>query len=138
MGFKTVDLDTKEGRDRYKRMKETKSVQKAFEDEKDSFIESLPPREQKSSFVEPEPAATESISVEEEIFRTGVVVEVDQLRVRTKPSGDVMYFISKGSVVTIMQIVTDSDGENWCKVETAPNRMGWVMKKYIKIRTEGG
>ena len=30
MGFRTIDLDTKEGQDKYKKLKETKSIKETF------------------------------------------------------------------------------------------------------------
>lgn len=122
MGFKTIDLDAPGGYNRYKKLKETNSVQKAFEEEK--FEEKFAPR----------PASEEVYnSPKESAVRQGVVTGVDQLRVRTKPEGEILYLISLSSVVTILD-----EMEGWYKVETAPGRVGWVMKQYIQVYTEGG
>lgn len=122
MGFKTIDLDAPGGYNRYKKLKETNSVQKAFEEEK--FEEKFAPR----------PSSEEVYnSPKESAVRQGVVTGVDQLRVRTKPEGEILYLISLSSVVTILD-----EMEGWYKVETAPGRVGWVMKQYIQVYTEGG
>lgn len=132
MGFRTIDLDTKEGLNKYKKLKETKSVRDTFGDE---GIEKFAPR--------PEEPVKEELPKQEEITveaRTqapaalqGVVTGVDQLRVRKQPEGDILYLISKGSIVKILE---DHDG--WLKVETAPGRQGFVMKSFIKVYSEGG
>ena len=150
MGFKTIDLDSPDGYKRYKKMKETNSVKKAFEDEK--LEENLAPRpeeepKQDTSFMqqyegkwetgELPPKQEDPIQVQmnipKEVTVQGVVTGVDQLRVRTRPEGDIMYLISAKSVVTILE-----EMEGWYKVETAPGRVGWVMKAYIQRYSEGG
>lgn len=166
MGFKMIDLDTEEGRKRYDKLKKTKSVKKAFEDEQ--FIEKLAPREEAKTeadktpnFLDLKANAGKEVTMKTEtimpkipfidddddiiigigipvqqkpkIYRKGVVFGLQQLRVRKSPNGEVMYLISEKSIVDILQ----DDGE-WLKVETAPNRIGYVMKEYIKEYTEGG
>lgn len=135
MGFKTIDLDSKDGYERYNKMKETGSVQKAFEDKKDAFIENFAPRPEEP--VEEEPKQEESVTLEVNIkapaVLQGVVTGVDQLRVRKQPEGEILYLISKDSIVKILE---DHDG--WLKVETAPGRQGFVMKSFIKVYSEGG
>ncbi len=131
MGFRTIDLDTKEGQDKYKKLKETKSVRETFGSE---GIEKFAPRpevkeEVKAEVKDPEPTPVTDIPV----VKQGVVTGVSQLRVRTRPEGDIMYLISEKSVVKILD-----EMEGWYKVETAPGRTGWVMKSYIKVYTEGG
>ena len=129
MGFRTIDLDTKEGREKYKKLKETKSIKETFGDE---GIEKFAPRPE----VKKEPEVKEEpieINPPKEISAQGVVTGVGQLRVRTKPGGDIMYLISEKSVVTILE-----EEETWYKVETAPGRIGWVMKQFIQRYTEGG
>lgn len=142
MGFKTIDLDAPGGYKRYNKMKEMNSVKAAFEDEK--LVETLAPRpevkeddnekiqnvqEKEPEVKDPEPTKVTDIPV----VKQGVVTGVGQLRVRTKPEGDIMYLISEKSVVKILD-----EMEGWYKVETAPDRIGWVMKSYIKVYTEGG
>lgn len=132
MGFRTIDLDTKEGLNKYKKLKETKSVRDTFGDE---GIEKFAPR--------PEEPAKEELPKQEEItleaniqapaVLQGVVTGVDQLRVRKSPEGEILYLISKDSIVKILE---DHDG--WLKVETAPGRQGFVMKSFIKVYSEGG
>ena len=128
MGFRTIDLDTKEGMEKYKKLKETKSVKETFGNE---GIEKFAPRPEVKEEVKEEPTKVENnipkVSVQ------GVVTGVSQLRVRIKPEGDVQYLISEKSVVKILD-----EMEGWYKVETAPGRTGWVMKSYIKVYTEGG
>ncbi len=129
MGFRTIDLDTKEGMEKYKKLKETKSVKETFGNE---GIEKFAPRPE-----EPKQEEKEEVPVKEETsapFDTiGVVKGVSQLRVREKPEGDILYLISEKSIVKILE---DQDG--WYKVETAPGRVGFVMKQFIEVRTEGG
>ena len=137
MGFKTIDLDAPGGYDRYNKMKKTNSVKKAFEDEiEQKNEEALAPviEEALQEALKETPKVEEkSITTQDNIVRTGVVKGVSQLRVRTKPEGDVLYLISENSVVKILE---DHDG--WWFVETAPGRQGYVMKAYIQVRTEGG
>lgn len=123
MGFRTIDLDTKEGRDKYKKLKETKSVRETFGSE---GIEKFAPRPE-------EPKQEETVEAKPQIEMTGVVKGVSQLRVRNKPEGEILYLISEKSIVKILE---DQDG--WYKVETAPGRVGFVMKQFIEVRTEGG
>lgn len=129
MGFRTIDLDTKEGMEKYKKLKETKSIQETFGNE---GIEKFAPRPE-----EPKQEEKEEVPVKEETrtpFDTvGVVKGVSQLRVREKPEGTVLFLISEKSIVKILE---DQDG--WYKVETAPGRVGFVMKQFIEVRTEGG
>lgn len=143
MGFKMIDLDTEDGRKRYDKLKKTKSVKKAFEDEQ--FIEKLAPREEtKTETIMPKPPFIDDdddipigigipVQQKPKISKKGVVFGVQQLRVRKSPNGEVMYLISEKSIVDILQ----DDGE-WLKVETAPGRIGYVMKEYVKEYTEGG
>lgn len=125
MGWKTIDLDAPGGYEKYDKLMKTRSVKKTFDEEENPF-ESLPEREQKSSFVRIE--ETKPV-----VKRHGVVTGVDQLRVRKQPEGEILYLISKDSTV---KILADNDG--WLKVETAPGREGFVMKQFIKVYSEGG
>lgn len=126
MGFKTIDLDAPGGYERYNKMKKTNSVKKAFEDEiEQKNKEALAPVVEEVKKQQEQPI--------DNIVRTGVVSGVSQLRVRTKPEGDIIYLISENSIVKILE-----DHESWWFVETAPGRRGYVMKSYIKERTEGG
>ena len=144
MGFRTIDLDTKEGQEKYKKLKETKSVRETFKEEKG--IEKFAPRpeeepKQDTSFTSQyegkweagELPPKQEVNTQAPAALQGVVTGVDQLRVRNKPEGDILYLISKDSIVKILE---DHDG--WLKVETAPGRQGFVMKSFIKIYTEGG
>lgn len=139
MGFRTIDLDTKEGRDKYKKLKETKSIKETFGND---GIEKFAPRpevkeDDKEKIQNVQEVKEESAKVEnnspKEVTVRGVVKGVSQLRVRIKPEGDILYLISEKSIVKILE---DLDG--WYKVETAPGRIGFVMKDYIEVRTEGG
>ena len=143
MGFRTIDLDTKEGQEKYKKLKETKSVKETFGNE---GIEKFAPRpeeepKQDTSFTSQyegkweagELPPKQEVNTQAPAALQGVVTGVDQLRVRNKPEGDILYLISKDSIVKILE---DHDG--WLKVETAPGRQGFVMKSFIKIYTEGG
>lgn len=140
MGFKTIDLDAPGGYDRYNKMKRTNSVKKAFEDEEPITNESIEKKNEEAlSQVDMNQKFQEAIEAmktvpkEDNIVRTGVVKGVSQLRVRTKPEGDIQYLISEDSIVKILE---DHDG--WWFVETAPGRQGYVMKQYIQVHTEGG
>lgn len=143
MGFRTIDLDTKEGMDKYKKLKETKSVRETFGDK---GIEKFAPRpeeepKQDTSFTQQyegkwetdELPPKQETNTQATVVKQGVVTGVSQLRVRIKPEGDIQYLISEKSVVKILD-----EMEGWYKVETAPGRTGWVMKSYIKVYTEGG
>ena len=146
MGFRTIDLDTKEGREKYKKLKETNSVKETFGDK---GIEKFAPRpeeepKQDTRFTSqfegkwesgelPPKVEEKSTTTQDNIVRTGVVKGVSQLRVREKPEGEILYLISEKSIVKILE---DQDG--WYKVETAPGRQGFVMKQFIEIHTEGG
>lgn len=143
MGFRTIDLDTKEGRDKYKKLKETKSIRETFGSE---GIEKFAPRpeeesKQDTSFTQQyegkweagELPPKQEANTPATTVLQGVVTGVSQLRVRIKPEGDILYLISEKSIVKILE---DLDG--WYKVETAPGRVGFVMKQFIEVRTEGG
>lgn len=144
MGFRTIDLDTKEGRDKYKKLKETKSIQETFGSE---GIEKFAPRpeepKQDNSFMtqyegkwehgELPPTQKDQVEAKPPVEKVGVVKGVSQLRVRNNPEGEILYLISEKSIVKILE---DQDG--WYKVETAPGRVGFVMKQFIEVRTEGG
>lgn len=140
MGFKTIDLDAPGGYDRYNKMKKTNSVKKAFEDEEPITKESIEQKNEEAlsqanmdqKFQETI-EAMKTVPKEDNIVRTGVVKGVSQLRVRTKPEGDIKYLISEDSIVKILE-----DCESWWFVETAPGRQGYVMKQYIQVHTEGG
>lgn len=140
MGFKTIDLDAPGGYDRYNKMKRTNSVKKAFEDEEPIAKESIEKKNEEAlsqanmdqKFQEAI-EAMKTVPKEDNIVRTGVVKGVSQLRVRTKPEGDIQYLISEDSIVKILE-----DCESWWFVETAPDRQGYVMKQYIQVHTEGG
>lgn len=126
MGFRTIDLDTKEGMEKYKKLKETKSIQETFGNE---GIEKFAPRPE-----EPKQEDTKiEMKINAPVEMMGIVRGVSQLRVREKPEGDVLFLISEKSVVKILE-----EYEGWYKVETAPGRVGFVMRQFIEVRTEGG
>lgn len=125
MGFRTIDLDTEEGMKRYNKLKATNSVQKAFEDDKEPFIEKFAPR--------PEAEAQEVKDIEEDIERSGVVKGVENLRVRKAPGGEVIMLISENSIVDIL----GEDGD-WYFVRPNKTITGYVMKKFIQEYTTGG
>lgn len=144
MGFRTIDLDTKEGRDKYKKLKETKSVRETFGRE---GIEKFAPRpeepKQDNSFMtqyegkwehgELPPTQKDPVEAKPPVEKIGVVKGVYQLRVREKPEGEILCLICEKSIVKILE---DLDG--WYKVEMAAGRVGFVMKQFIEVRTEGG
>ena len=126
MGFRTIDLDTKEGMEKYKKLKETKSIQETFGNDS---IEKFAPRPE-----EPKQEDTKiEMKINAPVEMMGIVRGVSQLRVREKPEGNVLFLISEKSVVKILE-----EYEGWYKVETAPGRVGFVMRQFIEVRTEGG
>ena len=133
MGFKTIDLDAPGGYERYNKIKKTNSVKKAFEDEIEQKNEEALTQATMDQKFQEAIEAMKTVPKEDNIVRTGVVKGVSQLRVRTKPEGDIKYLISEDSIVKILE---DHDG--WWFVETAPGRQGFVMKQYIQVHTEGG
>lgn len=133
MGFKTIDLDAPGGYERYNKIKKTNSVKKAFEDEIEQKNEEALTQATMDQKFQEAIEAMKTVPKEDNIVRTGVVKGVSQLRVRTKPEGDIKYLISEDSIVKILE---DHDG--WWFVETAPGRQGYVMKQYIQVHTEGG
>lgn len=132
MGFRTIDLDTKEGLDKYKKLKETKSVRDTFGNDGIEKFAPRPDEQPKEESKQEEPITVEAV-IHAPATLTGVVTGVDQLRVRKAPEGEILYLISKDSIVKILE---DHDG--WLKVETAPGREGFVMKSFIKVYSEGG
>ena len=127
MGFRTIDLDTKEGMEKYKKLKETKSIQETFGNEGIEKFAPRPEEEPKQEEVKIEARINAPVEI------VGTVKGVSQLRVREKPEGDILYLISEKSIVKILE---EHDG--WLKVETAPGRVGFVMRQFIEVRTEGG
>lgn len=144
MGFKTIDLDTKEGMEQYEKLSKTHSIRETFGED------AVPKRKKKQSFVKPEEKKEEPVeekveetskSVErrEEIQKDnkvvsvakGVVNGVSQLRVRKSPEGDVVSVISHNTIVTILEDLGD-----WLKVEYARDKIGYVMSEYIRKYTE--
>ena len=128
MGFKTIDLDTEEGRKRYEKFQKTKSIKKTFEDEENPFIETLAPRPEEDLKEKEEVA-----DINEPTVIKGVVKGIGNLRVRNAPGGDILYLIPENSVITILD-----DYESWWKIELSSGKIGYVMKQYIKTYTEGG
>ena len=125
MGFRTIDLDQPGGYQRYEKLRETKSVKETFKD--------LDEKEQKSTFFADDEKRVSGFANEAkrtmpgEIIKKGVVTGVMQLRVREKPEGDVISMISEKTIITILD-----EHEGWYKVEYAPDKVGYVMKQYIK------
>lgn len=143
MGFRTIDLDTKEGMEKYKKLKETKSVRKTFGD---NGIENFAPRpeeepKQDTNFTHQyegkwetgELPTKQESDTKAPVVLQGVVTGVDQLRVRKKPDGDILYLISKNSIVKILE-----DHGTWFFVETTPGKTGYVMSQFIETTTTGG
>lgn len=166
MGFKTIDLDTEEGRKRYDKLKRTKSVQKAFEDE--SFIENLAPREEAKTEADKIPnfedlkanAGKDITQQTETIMPKPPIADADDDRpidlgtpFKKKPrisrkgvvSGVQQLRVRKEPNGEVLYLISEKsivdilqDDGDWFKVETAPGRQGYVMKEYIKEYTEGG
>lgn len=150
MGFKTIDLDTKEGLEQYEKLSKTHSIRETFGED------AVPKRKKKQSFIKPqeekiepekeeEPVEEKSKSVvhretiqketkdseKVDVVTRGVVTGVSQLRVRKAPDGDVVSVISHNTIVTIL-----ADLGKWLRVEYAREKIGYVMSEYIKKYTE--
>lgn len=152
MGFKTIDLDTKEGMEQYEKLSKTHSIRETFGDD------AVPKRKKKQSFVKPEERiepvkeevkeepveekveeTSKSVARREEIQKDdkvvsvakGVITGVSQLRVRKRPDGDVISVISHNTIVEIL-----ADEGKWLAVKFAPDKTGYVMSEYIRKYTE--
>lgn len=143
MGFRTIDLDTKEGMEQYEKLSKTHSIRETFGDD------AVPKRKKKQSFVKPEERiepveekveeTSKSVERREEIQKDdkvvsvakGVVTGVSQLRVRKRPDGDVISVISHNTIVEIL-----ADEGKWLAVKFAPDKTGYVMSEYIRKYTE--
>lgn len=143
MGWKEIDLDTKEGMEQYEKLSKTHSIRETFGDD------AVPKRKKKQSFVKPEERiepveekveeTSKSVERREEIQKDdkvvsvvkGVVTGVSQLRVRKCPDGDVISVISHNTIVEIL-----ADEGKWLAVKFAPDKTGYVMSEYIRKYTE--
>lgn len=143
MGFKTIDLDTKEGMEQYEKLSKTHSIRETFGED------AVPKRKKKQSFVNEEKKeepveekvenTSKSVERREEIQKDdkvvtvvkGVVTGVSQLRVRKCPDGDVISVISHNTIVEIL-----ADEGKWLAVKFAPDKTGYVMSEYIRKYTE--
>jgi hypothetical protein len=151
MGFRTIDLDTKEGMEQYEKLSKTHSMRETFGED------AVPKRKKKQSFVKPEERiepveekkeepveekveeTSKSVERREEIQKDdkvvsvakGVVTGVSQLRVRKRPDGDVISVISHNTIVEIL-----ADEGKWLAVKFAPDKTGYVMSEYIRKYTE--
>lgn len=143
MGWKTIDLDTKEGMEQYEKLSKTRSIRETFGED------AVPKRKKKQSFVNEEKKeepveekvenTSKSVERREEIRKDdkvvsvakGVVTGVSQLRVRKRPDGDVISVISHNTIVEIL-----ADEGKWLAVKFAPDKTGYVMSEYIRKYTE--
>lgn len=143
MGFRTIDLDTKEGMEQYEKLSKTHSMRETFGED------AVPKRKKKQSFVNEEKKeepveekvenTSKSVERREEIQKDdkvvsvakGVVTGVSQLRVRKCPDGDVISVISHNTIVEIL-----ADEGKWLAVKFAPDKTGYVMSEYIRKYTE--
>lgn len=143
MGWKTIDLDTKEGMEQYEKLSKTRSIKETFGED------AVPKRKKKQSFVNEEKKeepveekvenTSKSVERREEIQKDdkvvsvvkGVVTGVSQLRVRKCPDGDVISVISHNTIVEIL-----ADEGKWLAVKFAPDKTGYVMSEYIRKYTE--
>ena len=143
MGFRTIDLDTKEGMEQYEKLSKTRSIRETFGED------AVPKRKKKQSFVNEEKKeepveekveeTSKSVERREEIQKDdkvvsvakGVVTGVSQLRVRKRPDGDVISVISHNTIVEIL-----ADEGKWLAVKFAPDKTGYVMSEYIRKYTE--
>ena len=143
MGWKEIDLDTKEGMEQYEKLSKTHSIRETFGED------AVPKRKKKQSFVNEEKKeepveekveeTSKSVERREEIQKDdkvvsvakGVVTGVSQLRVRKRPDGDVISVISHNTIVEIL-----ADEGKWLAVKFAPDKTGYVMSEYIRKYTE--
>lgn len=143
MGWKTIDLDTKEGMEQYEKLSKTHSMRETFGED------AVPKRKKKQSFVNEEKKeepveekvenTSKSVERREEIQKDdkvvsvvkGVVTGVSQLRVRKCPDGDVISVISHNTIVEIL-----ADEGKWLAVKFAPDKTGYVMSEYIRKYTD--
>ena len=143
MGWKTIDLDTKEGMEQYEKLSKTRSIRETFGED------AVPKRKKKQSFVNEEKKedpveekveeTSKSVERREEIQKDdkvvsvakGVVTGVSQLRVRKCPDGDIISVISHNTIVEIL-----ADEGKWLAVKFAPDKTGYVMSEYIRKYTE--
>lgn len=143
MGFRTIDLDTKDGMEQYEKLSKTRSIRETFGED------AVPKRKKKQSFVNEEKKeepveekveeTSKSVERREEIQKDdkvvsvakGVVTGVSQLRVRKRPDGDVISVISHNTIVEIL-----ADEGKWLAVKFAPDKTGYVMSEYIRKYTE--
>ena len=143
MGWKTIDLDTKEGMEQYEKLSKTHSMRETFGED------AVPKRKKKQSFVNEEKKedpveekveeTSKSVERREEIQKDdkvvsvakGVVTGVSQLRVRKRPDGDIISVISHNTIVEIL-----ADEGKWLAVKFAPDKTGYVMSEYIRKYTE--
>lgn len=123
MGFNTVNMDNPKEYNAYKKKKK-----------RERFLKENPNVEK----VEPAYEVPEDKAVDEtkEITSTdlcGKVIDVDQLRIRNYPEGDVIKTIPKNTEVKIISEFDDI----WYKVELSDGTVGFCMKRYLLTYVNG-
>lgn len=109
MGFRVVDLDKKE-------KKSESEIQKT------RLTAEEPTVELDAETVE----APDIMTLGKETVLRGKVVNIDNLRVRELPDGNVLGLITRNSIVNVLEDVDDV----WFKIES-PAFIGYVMKKFL-------
>lgn len=110
MGIKFVDLDNEKQANDYR--KEKKKAR--FEKE----IQNVVP------VVKPDPVKP---------IMKGKVKDIDQLRVRVEPEGEILKLINRGTEFNIIADVNDI----WFKIQLDDSTIGYVMKSFVLSYIEG-
>lgn len=117
MSFKQINLNNKDEAKQYKKEKEHNRFIRENNGLEKSDLE--------SSFVNSEPAEDYDKELGENLL--GKVVNVDQLRIRKYPEGEIIKLINKGDEV---RIISDFD-DIWYNIELPDGTRGYAMKTYL-------
>ncbi len=127
MGFRTLDLDNKEQAKEYKKSKQhSKFV-------KENTPYSVESKDEDKTEEPVEEVKEEPVKIEDGApVLYGTVVKIDRLRVRQYPEGDIIALLDKGDDIKILEDYDDQ----WYKVQTNDNIVGYCMKTYIVTYSE--
>lgn len=122
MGFRVVDMDNKEEYTKYSKKKKHEKFVK----------ENKLATKTESSFENTEDLKDANKELPSgELY--GKVINIDQLRVRNAPEGDIIKLINRGTEVVI---VSDFD-DIWYKVQLSDGTIGFCMKEFLMTFSEG-
>lgn len=127
MGLKYVDLDNEAEKNEYRKHKKHEKFLKENRVERKEVV-TEPVQPEKKEEVETQPAALQGLSE-----LCGKVINIDQLRVRNYPEGDIIKLIPRD---TELKIVSDVD-DCWYKVKLNDGTVGYCMKTYLRTYIEG-